>query len=445
MTPIDDHLRTTLSTRAAGLAPSPDPFSGIETRARGLRRRRAGVAVAGAALAAAAVGLAVPAVVGGHRAAPAQVATSTSALDAEHPWAYRGTPLPADVLAGFRAGWSAVHPGSTLTPLFGDKYEISGRWEAVFIAHGPDGDRYGFIDGPPNATNLILDEPLPTAPKALALAVPGDEVSRVLVVAAPDSRAVELSNDGVTYRRIEAQAQCAKNDRVGPCPSPTPVAGTGLAALEGTAPRVRVTGNDGTVVYDDPAPVAARTTSPDNLLTWQARGTQDSSLLEPARAALAPSLKADPSQVLLQVLYTGDRDGVRFVMGQAWKRGDAKAHSFAYAQGGTNGPSPFFGPLTPTDPQVLAFLIDSLPGASTDLLVVVPRPGTGQVSYSPDATTGVQPVANGRSDLNGVALIDRSRTPGADRLDVLDGDGNIDQPLYRGPVAPLLCGDTSCG
>ena len=98
MTPIDDHLRTTLSTRAAGLTPSPDPFTGIEQRARGLRRRRAGMAVAGAALAAAAVGLAVPAVVGGGSTRPTQVATSPSALDADHPWTYRGPALPTAAL-----------------------------------------------------------------------------------------------------------------------------------------------------------------------------------------------------------------------------------------------------------------------------------------------------------------------------------------------------------
>ena len=153
--------------------------------------------------------------------------------------------------------------------------------------------------------------------------------------------------------------------------------------------------------------------------------------------------------MLLYVLYTGDRDGVRFVMGQAWKRGDAKAHSFAFNTFGPgSGPTGsdttvFFGPQTPTDPQVLAFVIDSLPG-TTDLLVVIPRPGTGQVSYAPDGTGAFSPVASGRSDLNGVALIDRSRTPGADRLEILDGDGNLDRPLYRGPVAPLLCGDKEC-
>ena len=43
------------------------------------------------------------------------------------------------------------------------------------------------------------------------------------------------------------------------------------------------------------------------------------------------------------------------------------------------------------------------------------------------------------------AGVRRSRTPGADRLEILDGDGNLDRPLYRGPVAPLLCGDKECG
>jgi hypothetical protein len=82
---------------------------------------------------------------------------------------------------------------------------------------------------------------------------------------------------------------------------------------------------------------------------------------------------------------------------------------------------------------------------SYQLLVVVPRPGTGQVSYSPHATGAFQPVANGRSDLDGVALIQRDLQASDDRLQVLDGDGNLDQPLYEGPVTPLLCGYKECG
>jgi hypothetical protein len=75
----------------------------------------------------------------------------------------------------------------------------------------------------------------------------------------------------------------------------------------------------------------------------------------------------------------------------------------------------------------------------------VPRPGIGQVSYAPRATGAFSPVAYGRSDLDGIGLIDRAKTATDDRIEALDGDGNLDQPLYRGPVAALLCGLRECG
>jgi hypothetical protein len=47
-------------------------------------------------------------------------------------------------------------------------------------------------------------------------------------------------------------------------------------------------------------------------------------------------------------------------------------------------------------------------------------------------------VADGRSDLNGIGLVDRAKDATDDRLELLDGDGNTDHPLYRGPVATFL-------
>jgi hypothetical protein len=40
--------------------------------------------------------------------------------------------------------------------------------------------------------------------------------------------------------------------------------------------------------------------------------------------------------------------------------------------------------------------------------------------------------------LHGIALVDRARGATADRLELLDGNGNLDAPLYRGPVATFL-------
>jgi hypothetical protein len=144
-------------------------------------------------------------------------------------------------------------------------------------------------------------------------------------------------------------------------------------------------------------------------------------------------------------LYDGVVSGVHYTVGQAYYDGDTKAHTFGYSTGGSSGPQAFYGPETPMDTDLIALLVDSIPGSATDLLVLVPRPGTGQLSYSPDATTKFEPVASGRSDLNGVGLVDRSQTARTDRVEQLDGDGNMDRPIYRGPVAPFLCADKECG
>ena len=51
----------------------------------------------------------------------------------------------------------------------------------------------------------------------------------------------------------------------------------------------------------------------------------------------------------------------------------------------------------------------------------------------------------GAAGLDGVVQIHRDLQASDDRLQVLDGDGNLDHPLYQGPVVPLLCGYTECG
>ena len=279
MSPIDDELRAALRGRADAISPAPDPLGGIESRARGIRRRRAGATIAGAALAVAAVAIAVP----------------------------------------------------TLTGT--DKASDPGRFTTV----------------------------------------------------APTT-----------------------------APPSTPVA----------------------------------TATPSNVIPWIMRGKQtlDPAFVDRMVAAYESALSAPHGQLVYRLLYAGDTDSrVSFVLGQVWKEGDAAAHTFAYAEGGTNGPQVFLGTATPMAAQLVAAVIDSLPGTTTDLLVLVPRPGTGQLSYSPDATTPFAPVANGRSDLDGVGLVDRSTTATNDPVEQLDGDGNLDNPIYRGPIAPYLCGDKECG
>src|SRR4051812_38777928 len=139
MTPIDDELRHVLHARADVLAPSPDPLGGIERRAKRMRRNRVAASVAGAALAVSAVAIAIP-LLGSNDdgsttqfasqapspqpSATSQAALPPSALDPQHPWAYRGDPglLRNGNLETFQRDWALKHPGSTVAPLYGHVY-----------------------------------------------------------------------------------------------------------------------------------------------------------------------------------------------------------------------------------------------------------------------------------------------------------------------------------
>ncbi len=442
MTPLDDELRTTLRAHAGDVRPAPDPLGGIEARAKGLRRRRTALAATGTALAVAAVALAVPSLVDRDRdraatqfASSGPTVTSSSAtLDPARPWSFRGTPLSTGVMASFQDAWSAKHPGSTLTVLFAQVYEPSQQPEAAIVASGPDGDRYGYLMSLNKGIEISEDQPLEAGTTAITVELPGDEVPRLLVLAAPDSKAVSFASDGHTF--TEMASPLLGQDHIG----------LGIAPLEGETAddRVRVTAADGTVVFDRPAR-PENSERPTNLLTWEARGGNEMPLVPGMREAFAPSLQTTAEKVNYKVLFAGDTDGgVRFLVGQIWAPDDREVHSFAYAEGGTNGPEVFLGPLTPLDPPVLAFVLGSQPGSTTDLLVVVPTPRTGQVSYDADATGAFTPIS-GQDYLDGVVLIDRDPRATNDRLEVLDGNGDLDRPNYRGPVAPLLCGAKECG
>ena len=423
MTPIDDELRAAMHARADVLTPSPDPLAGIESTARGMRRRRVAATVAGAALAVSAVAVAVPSLTsGGTTRTPNQLAspnqslsTSDAYLDPAHPWAFRGR-ISDGSRDAFQREWQVKHPGSTMTLLFGQTYEPSGQEEALFVASGPDGDRRGFVRGTESGPELFEDETYGTPRGAVSVELPGDEgVDRLIVVAAPDST---ISATGATFTELAP--------------------GVGVAAVEKHVHWV-VKDSSGKEVAQGDAEPASYDRSPTNLVDWPSRGLQDSSLLEPARAMLAPTLPGD-GEVLLYVLFTGDTDsGVKYVVGQAYRRGDALAHTFWYAEGLEGGPASFLGPTDAGD--VFAFVLGQLPGTTTDLLVVVPRPQTGQVLYDDDATGSFTPVT-GQDQLDGVVTIDRSTKADSDRLQLLDGDGVT---YFEGLVRPLLCGSKECG
>lgn len=260
MTPIDDELRHLLSARANDVVPGPDPLTGIERRAGRMRRNRTVAAIAGSAVAVAAIALAVPTLLPDHDDA-AQMATTptptTSAptpiagaavLDPAHPWAYRGVPTLArsTELASLRAEWTAKHPGSAAPqPLFGQVYEPSQRPEIVFVA----GDRWGMATSSAAGWAFPVDQPLAAGTRVLMAALPGDEVPRLLVVAAPSTGDISYAPDGRSFSSV-----------------PMVQPGVAFHALEGDTSQdvVRVLDGDGDLahpVFQGAAPDLARPTA----------------------------------------------------------------------------------------------------------------------------------------------------------------------------------------
>jgi hypothetical protein len=219
MSPIDDELRNLLHARADVLAPAPDPLGGIERRARRMRRNRVAASVAGAALAVSAVAVAVPllrpgtdngatqfasqqpSLSGPQPSSTSQAALPATALDPQHPWAYRGDPavIAGNELTTLRSEWTTKHPGTTLAPLFGHVYEPSAQTEIVFVSTG-DTNRWGVATSSEGGWSFLVDEPLAPAATVLMTALPGDEVQRLLILAGPTTGQISYAADGTTFR-----------------------------------------------------------------------------------------------------------------------------------------------------------------------------------------------------------------------------------------------------
>ncbi len=454
MSPLDDELRAALHGRAATLAPSPDPLAGIERRAGRIRRRRTATAVLGSALAVAAIGLAVPLLTPSPAPAPVLPAapsprTSPAAapqpaeLRFADPWDYRGDPslVTASQRLSYTAQWAATQ-GVAATqvewvPLFGQRYESSGQAEIVYAAR---------VDGRPPVTGLVVstgagadyrfERPFDDGGDSLlVLRLDGDEVGRVLAVASPAAERLEYAPDGTTFRDMTVTAP-----------------GVGITADDGdlSAARVRLTLAGSRATTQVPAPDPPTTAGrPANLLDWPSRGTRsegptDEQVLLAFTRGITGT--ADPGAgASYRALFSGSTDaGVRFTYGQAWIDGQP-AYTVGLATGGTQGDQPFLGPVTPDAPPVLAFLLCCQPGSSVETLLVVPVPGTGQVLYDDDATGGFRPVGEGQDYLDGVVLVDRDPRAQRDRLQLLDGNGDLDRPTFEGPVLDLLCALKGCG
>ena len=101
-------------------------------------------------------------------------------------------------------------------------------------------------------------------------------------------------------------------------------------------------------------------------------------------------------------------------------------------------------PETRKDARLIAFLLTEQPGTTTDLLVVVPEPGTTQVEYRPSASASWR-AGSTHATLDGVVLVDRAKTPGEDALRLLTGNGDSAAPstlVVR--VSRALCDGPEC-
>ena len=450
MTPIDDELRNLLHSRADVLSPAADPLHGIEQRARRMRRNRIAASVAGTALTVAALAIGATAVLpdrgdgdSTQYASPQPSASaqpsptlSAAALDPQHPWAYRGDSslLGNGTLDTIRREWAVKHPGTTLTPLYGYVYEPSATTEIVFVSTSQGSDRWGIAKSTESGPEFVVDQALAYGATVLMAALPGDEVPRLLVLAAPSTGDIAYAADGLAFQSV-----------------PMPEAGVGFHALEGDTSRdaVRVLDGDGNLdkpVFQGPAPDfgsasgdgGPRTTTPDNLVAWPMRGTQPSdAVVAQAVAAFAQALGAKPGDVEHRLLFaTRDDAGRDLLLGQAWISGN-DAHTFGWVGGASGGL--FLGPVTDKGPALLAFLAAAAPGQTQDTLVVVPEPAVKTTYWGPAQSEYVEIVNQER--YAGATVINRPKGEQGDMLKLLDAQG---QKVFEGEVQPLLCTAQDC-
>ncbi|MCU1691188.1 MAG: hypothetical protein JWM64_279 [Frankiales bacterium] len=260
----------------------------------------------------------------------------------------------------------------------------------------------------------------------------------MLVVAAPEV-------DDVQYADAEGLLGRAGFARLAP--------GVAAGPFPAGDVRVQVVGRSGgqeafRVPVPDlpPEDGAAEVAAPANVLDWEPRGTLDPALVLTARRAYALQRRVDVGRVEEKVLFAGTvEDGPGYLLGQFWLRGDAEADTVGVV-GSDEDLEVQTRPPAGERTDVLVLHLPPPRGSGGGGLVVVPRPGTGQVLYS---RTGRERDASAPEDdpaLDGVVVLTREdaaeRGEVRDTLRLLDGDG---RDIGTFPVAELLCGETSCG
>jgi hypothetical protein len=364
--------------------------------------------------------------------------TTSYALDPDAPWEYRGTPLPElgtgtveTITREYALKRGVAEQALVLTPLWGQLYEPSGQAELVFLAVVDGEARWGLAQGGEAGPEVRVDEPLPEPPVALAAALPGDEVSRLVVVAAPTVGSLQYGPDAAS----EYAAMAA------------PAPGVGTTALEGDpasatyrvldpagevllrADVPAVAGQDGEVdAPTEPVPTAA-VTPPTNVVDWPVRGAVPQEQEGAALARAADTAGVPVEQVAGRMLFGAERDGRFYGVAQVWYGGDARWFSWRSQVDDPEVMASSLHPPTAPAPAVFGAVYD-------DVLVVVPEPRTGQVLYAPDAES--KPVAVPDQGTQAAVLVDRAPGAVGDRLLVLDGNGDPARPVFRGSVDELL-------
>jgi hypothetical protein len=466
MSPLSDELRTALSSRTDSIELSPDFFPGVERRARRMHRNRVAATVAGSALAVSALGVGGPMVASTlTRDAAPPMATSgptqvveqgpSYALDPADPWAYRGDPavLGDDNGAVYAREVETVHPELTagewsFAPLYGLQDEPSGSDVLVFLVNAADGRPFwGLARSSESGPELAGVRELIPGQTALKVGLPADEAGRLLVVTAPVPgitveyaselttgwTPMSLREDGVA---ITARAGAPEADRFRVLDPSGGVVVEGRAAPQLAFDEPVGTGDDvgagGDEVPGDDVP------APTNVVDWPTRGGAAAELVETALSRYADEVGVSRDQVGSRLLYAYQLPGTSrgHLLLQVWSGGDAR--TFGVQFDGQTGAvtATVLGGFTAPGPAALAVLFPGSGSGVAQQLLVVPEPRTGQVLYSPDGAAEPQPVPDQGTEA--AVVITRTAGTSGDRLLVLDGNGDFDQPIYRGTVDDLL-------
>lgn len=219
----------------------------------------------------------------------------------------------------------------------------------------------------------------------------------------------------------------APQDIASPGPAPSASASPSASPSQAPSPEVSAAPSAGPVA---PAP------PPANVVSWEVRGNPAEGP-EPSEIQAAVEERLGPGAGYRAVFHYA-REGVAFTGGQAWAPGE-RARSMFYTTGSECGAELVLGPVTSENPAALAYQPSCIPQNPHDRVVVVGAPRVGQVSYGVDGSA-LRPAAS-PPGWEGVFELELDAPAGSRYVvQILDGNGDLDNPMYEGPLADLLCG-----